>query len=152
VSGRPLGVAWAPLLKTYTPKKAPKGIRAANPERVAKMEEKNFGKHAAYIRSLPCVVADKAHRSVRTPCEGKVQASHLVTRKMGGCGSDRFSLFPACLRHHEEQEGNTGDFQAAYGFDLAVLVEHYTLADPYGVTAEEKDAARERLRRLHEPR
>jgi hypothetical protein len=149
---RAIGEAGQPLAKSYRQPKAPKPLRKENPERSAKMEEKNFGRHGAWIRTQPCVVAAHSHPAVRTSCGGPIMACHLIPRGMGGCNSDRFSLFPACLIHHDEQEGHTAEFQAMYGLDLSVLVEHYNLADPIGVTEEEKEAARLRLGVLNEPR
>lgn len=147
---RPLGQPGVPLVKVFRQPSAPKPLRKINPERAAKMEERNFGEHGAWIRRQPCVVAAKAHPSLRTDCAGRIAACHLAPRKMGGCGGDRFSLFPACEGHHAEQEGRTSTFQETYELDLAALVEAYNLADP-SLSDEEREAARLRLAKLNEP-
>jgi hypothetical protein len=149
-TGRAIGEAGPPLLKTYSQPRPPKPLRPVNPARRARLEERNFGPHGAWIRTQPCVVATYVHPSLRTDCGGDVRAAHLVPRGMGGCGGDRFSLFPACDVHHGEQEGRTAEFQTLYGLDLAVLVEHYNLADSRGITEDEREAARLRLGALNE--
>jgi hypothetical protein len=151
LTSRAIGEAGLPLDKVYRQPSAPKPLRAVNLERRAKLEARNFGPHGTYIRLQPCVVQVHAHPNLRTECQGRIMAAHLVPRGMGGCNGDRFSLFPACAFHHGEQEGHTAEFQATYQLDLAVLVEVYNLAD-LSLTDEERDAARERLRVLRKPR
>jgi len=141
-AGKPLARR-APLpkatsrLETSRPRrKTP--LRQVNPERAAKMEARNFGPHAKWIRRQPCVVSG---------CRSKAQACHLEPRKMGGCGSSWRSLFPACFEHHREQEGKTSQFETRYGLRLAVIVEQMILADSWP-SEDEKAAARERLTAL----
>lgn len=149
---RAIGQVGAPLLKTYRQPKPKAPLKKVNHVRVARLEERNFSAHGAWIRLQPCVVATHAHPTLRIPCMGSVGAAHLVCRGMGGCNGDRFSLFPACELHHAEQEGKTAEFQALYELDLAALVEAYNLADLVNLTDEEREAARLRLRVLNEPR
>jgi hypothetical protein len=152
MSTRPLGVPGEPLLKTYRQPRAPKPMARVNADRAARLEVRNYGPHGAWIRQQSCVVAVHAHPTLRIPCLGQIVAAHLVPRGMGGCNGDRFSLFPACELHHAEQEGKTADFQALYDLDLAILVEHYNIADLVNLTDDEREAARLRLMVLNEPR
>jgi hypothetical protein len=149
---RPLGVAGTPLLKTFTQKRPPTPLKKVNIERAARLEERNFGPHGDWIRLQPCVVESRAHPTLRIPCVGRIVAAHLVPRGMGGCGGDRFSLFPACELHHDEQEGRTAEFQELYDLDLSMLVEAYCIADLINLTDDEREAARLRLAVLNEPR
>jgi hypothetical protein len=148
---RPLGVPGEPLPKVFRLPKVKKGLRPRNPERAARLEERNFGEHGAFIRLRPCIVHTHVHPSLQTPCLGQIVAAHLVPRGMGGCNGDRFSLFPACVGHHGEQEGRTAEFQETYQLDLAALVETFNLADP-SLSDEEREAARLRLAVLSESR
>lgn len=143
---------WAGFLeKPIRVRKAPKPLRSVNPERRARLHERNFGAHGDFIRLQSCVIQEHVHPNLRTPCHGPVECAHLHPRQMGGCGGDRFSTFPACSGHHREQEGNTAAFQERYGLDLAILVEVYNLRDS-GLTDEERESARLRLVTLKEPR
>jgi len=149
---RAIGEAGPPLEKSYRKPRTPKPLKAVNPERRAKLEERNYGPHAAWVRLQPCVVQSHVHPSLRTSCNGIVQAAHLICRGMGGCKGDKFSLFPACAKHHAEQEGKLAAFQARYDLDLAVLVEAYCIQDIRNLTEEEREAARGRLEVLRAAR
>jgi hypothetical protein len=117
-------------------------LRKVNPERRARLRARNFGDHASFVRSLSCVV-NLAPVELRTPCYGELEAAHLRTRGMGGCGGDWRQLFPACRGHHEEQEGRTPRFEERYQLDLGLLVNAYIVADP-GAAKQEQAAALER--------
>ena len=148
---RAVGEAGPPILKPVRIKTAPKPMNKVNPERRALLHERNYGAHGDFIRTLPCIVS-RVHPSVRTACEGRVVCAHFDARGMGGCGGDRFSTFPCCVGHHDEQ-GAIGitSFQERYDLDLALEVEAFNLADP-GLTDDEREAARLRLQRLREAR
>lgn len=150
-AGRAIGEAGEPMPKTYRVRRGPVRMKQVNAERRAKMEERNFGDHGAFVRLRRCVVDEHVHPTLKTPCGGRIVACHLIPRGMGGCKGDRFSLFPACELHHLEQEGHTAEFQETYGLDLALLVEIYNLLDK-GLTEDEHDAAAARLAKLREPR
>jgi hypothetical protein len=151
MTDRAVGEVGPYLAKSVRVKKGPRPMNKVNRERQAKMEERNFGDHGAWIRLRRCVVDEHAHPTRKIPCMGRIVACHLVPRGMGGCNGDRFSLFPACELHHSEQEGKTAEFQEAYDLDLAMLVEVYNLQDP-GLSEEEHDAAQRRLDVLRLPR
>lgn len=149
---RAIGESGPPLLKPVRLLKGKRPMKRVNPERKAALYERNYGAHGEFIRNQRCVVADRAYPMPRgTRCDGAVVPAHLVCRGMGGCNGDRFSLFPACEKHHAEQEGKTDEFQARYGLDLAILVEVYNLMDK-GLLPEEREAAERRLAKLREPR
>lgn len=66
-----------------------------NAKRRARLEARNFGPHARWVRSLPCHTCKRPPRS---------QASHAKPRGMGGCGGDRKELFPQCAKCHRLYE------------------------------------------------
>lgn len=108
----------------------------------------DFGAHADFVRSLPCIVR-RVHPRLRTPCFGLVVACHFQSR---GAGGDRFSLFPACQGHHQEQhQVGIVSFQELYELDLAREVEEICLEDPE-LSEDEREAARLRLAALGEHR
>jgi hypothetical protein len=148
---RAIGEIGEYLEKPVSLKKGPLPMKKVNEERRAKLEERNFGQHGAWIRTRRCVVEEHAHPTLKIPCMGRIVACHLIPRGMGGCNGDRFSLFPACELHHSEQEGRTAEFQGLYALDLALLVEDYNLLDP-SLTDDEREAARRRRALLKEPR
>lgn len=133
--------------KPRTVRKAPKPMNAVNRERAAETYEKDFGKHAEFVRGLPCIIK-RVHSTLRTPCRGLPVAAHFKSR---GAGGDRFSLFPACEGHHDEAHGGIVTFQERYELDLSVEVEACCLADPQ-LNEEEREAAEHRLAKLREPR
>ncbi|HSF40349.1 MAG TPA: hypothetical protein VLT87_11195 [Thermoanaerobaculia bacterium] len=105
-----------------------KKIKKSNPERKAKKYERNFGSHADFIRSLGCAVEE---------CPNASQAAHVVSRKMGGCGGDRFDLVPLCGEHHPRQEryrhnpeGRLTAFEVEHGLNLRALRRALVVADP----------------------
>lgn len=75
-----------------------KRINPRNPKRAQESYERNYGSRADWVRQQPCLVAGLCgHR-----CVGKVQAAHVVARKMGGCGGDRRKQVPLCSAAHRE--------------------------------------------------
>lgn len=128
-------------------REAPAPINPINRERAMDAYEQDFGKHAEYIRSLPCIIK-RLHPTLRTECQGFTVAAHFKSR---GAGGDRFSLFPACEGHHLEAHEGIVTFQERYELDLAIEVEVLCIADPQ-LTEEEREAAELRLAKLREPR
>ena len=116
----------APIARSPMKRRA-KPIPNRNPARRAKLFERNFGDHGAFIRARPCVVPGcKA-----TP----IQAAHVRARGMGGCGGDKRDLVPLCSSHHGEQEGRTEWFGAKYSIDLHQIAaglwrDHYPEGEP----------------------
>jgi hypothetical protein len=113
-------------------------IQKSNPERRAKKFARNFGDHADFIRSLGCAVED---------CEGASQAAHVISRKMGGCGGDRFDLVPLCRDHHPKQEryrhnpeGRLTAFEVEHGLSLRALRRVLVVADPGQEPSEQIEA------------
>jgi hypothetical protein len=110
-------------------------IRRSNAIRRGKMFKRNFGDHAEFIRSLDCAVE---------ACPGPSQAAHVVSRKMGGCGGDRFDLVPLCAEHHPKQEryrhnpeGRLTAFEVEHGLNLRALRRVLVVADPSMEPAEQ---------------
>jgi hypothetical protein len=93
-------------------------MKRSNPERRAKIYDRNYGEggrrgHA--VRAMPCVCEGHG-------CWGKMEACHLRPRGLGGCNGDKRELFPACTKHHREQEGRTAAFEERYSLDLREIV------------------------------
>jgi len=83
-------------------------LHAVNPERKAKLYERNYGEKADWIRSLPCLVCGAR------PCD----AAHVKSRGAGGTSAD---LVPLCHAHHMEQHAiGVCTFEARYDVDLTL--------------------------------
>jgi hypothetical protein len=95
-------------------KRTSKPLPAVNRKRRAKLTARQFGDHAEYIRSLPCVI-----RGMDAGECGPSEAAHVRSRGAGGTAAD---LVPLCLRHHAEQHV-TGieTFQERYEIDLRAI-------------------------------
>ncbi len=102
-------------------RKRSKPIRRVNPERKAKLHERNFGKRKEAIWAMPCLVAEAL--GTTSQCWGRIEAAHAKGRKMGGCGGDRRWLVPLCTRHHEEAGERRGSKRAAFEekYDLDLI-------------------------------
>jgi hypothetical protein len=100
------------------------GVRPVNRARRARLYERNFGAYSDFIRSLPCAVPGCLRRDI--------EAAHVVTRKMGGCGGDKTNLVPLCGPHHREEEGHLDEFNAKHGTNLRACAAH--LWATYGAT------------------
>lgn len=99
-------------------------INPINRVRRAWKFQRNFGPHAEWIRSLPCVLTGRG-------CSGPVEAAHAVARGMGGCKGSRKDLVPLCCGHHEQQERGFETFERAYSIDLSALAAGYWARSPY---------------------
>lgn len=124
-------------LETARPqRKAP--IRRANPERLARLEKRNFGPHGEFVRKLPCLVPE---------CGRPAERAHLRPRGMGGCKGDWRELINLCAAHHRGargQEGRTAAFEAEHRLSLAAARDVLIVADPWPNEAD-KQAALHRL-------
>jgi len=81
-------------------------IRSVNRGRREVASARNYGAQhpltgmtrADAIRAMPCLAAGRAgHR-----CRTRVQAAHVVPRRMGGCGGDRHHQAPLCADAHRD--------------------------------------------------
>jgi hypothetical protein len=94
-------------------KRVSKPLPAVNRKRKAKLTARQFGDHAEYIRSLPCVCRG-------ADC-GPSEAAHVRSRGAGGTAAD---LVPLCRRHHAEQHAVGVDtFQARHNLDLRAIAD-----------------------------
>ncbi len=74
--------------------------------------------YAAYIRSRPCVIAD------RHACAGRVEAASLKKSNHRAPGESGVGhIVPLCTQAHAEQEGATEWFELEYGIDLAPIAQ-----------------------------
>jgi len=113
-------------LKARTPLKRKTPLKAKGKERFPKKINRPL---RVVIRGLWCVVP--THSTRPTPCgfyaeRPGIEACHLEPKARGK--GDDYQLFPACPRHHDEQEGRTAEFEAKYGLDLTQLAHDYTQA------------------------
>lgn len=96
-------------IKRHTP------MRRTNPERRARLYAHNFGEHADFVRSLPCLV---------TGCSRPAEAAHARARGMGGAKGSWRDLVPLCRAHHiEAGEARTSQrhaFEVRHGVSLTV--------------------------------
>jgi hypothetical protein len=107
------------------PQKAKTRVRAVNPKRKAQRFARDFGDHADFIRSLPCVVG--------AGCTGGIEAHHEPPRGSGGRRSD---LVPVCTGHHRERHSKGRPaFELRYGLDLKA-----TAARLWGVSPHNDDS------------
>lgn len=85
-------------------------LRRVNPERRAKLRERQFGPHATRIRALPCCVCGADPPS---------DPAHIRSRGAGGTSRD---LVPLCRRCHREQHAaGIETFQRDHDVDLVDL-------------------------------
>jgi hypothetical protein len=91
-------------------------VNPVNRARRARLHERNFGDHAAWVRSHGCLV-----------CKGPAEAAHVIPRKMGGCGGDKTVLVPLCSDHHREQEGK----KVCFDLDLLVVAADLWATSPH---------------------
>lgn len=119
-----------PLRPSVQPLRRKARLRPFNPERRARLYERNFGTYSDFIRLLPCAVPDCQRRDI--------EAAHVVKcRGMGGCNGDKTGLAPLCGSralpgHHQEQEGRTTVFELKHRIDLRGLARF--LWREYGAT------------------
>lgn len=108
-------------------------LRPVNPERKTAAFLRAYGEvHHHFVRGHPCVVLADAEPAKRTRCRGPVEAAHAVGRGMGGARGDKRDLFPACRRHHNEQDGREPCPNGGVGREA--FVESYGV-DPIEVAA-----------------
>lgn len=99
------------LARTGGPKRG-KGVNPVNRERRAKLREKQFGRHADFIRSLACVAQGSY-------CKGRIEVAHVKSRGAGGTAKD---TVPMCWAHHKLQHWLGRDtFERMQGLDLAAI-------------------------------
>lgn len=98
-------------------------IARKNPERRAKMFERNFGERGDPVRAMMCLAS--GHRS--DPCSGPIQACHAIARGMGGVKGDRRCLVPLCAKHHrasgEHGTSQREAFEKKHKIDLVAEAE-----------------------------
>jgi len=93
-----------------TPLRRHTRVKPVNPERKAKLFERNFGDKAEWIREQPCEVTGA------DPLAWKIDAAHAKARGMGGCGGDKRDLVPLVwFVHVAFDEASDGDFLKRYG-------------------------------------
>lgn len=118
-------------------------IRAANPERRAKLEAEQFGAHAELIRALPCAFCNPGSyrdaAQVRRTVEqhrgnaGLVRVSEAMHVRSCAAGGTSADLVPGCGTHHRTDRlsfhnlGRLG-FAALHGSDLSTLARWITAA------------------------
>lgn len=101
-----------------------KRVRRRNEERATEKYDRNYGARADAVREMPCVARARAGvvRPAEMDCRGQIAAAHARARGMGGAKGDRFDLFPACAKHHDEAgEARTSQrrrFEERYGLQL----------------------------------
>ncbi|MEM6704651.1 MAG: hypothetical protein AAF690_18170 [Acidobacteriota bacterium] len=82
-------------LRRKAPLRRSSRINPVNTRRRKKLQKRNFGRHAEWIRQMPCAL---------TGAPGPSDPHHTVRRGMGGCGGDRSTLVPLSREAHEEVE------------------------------------------------
>ncbi len=101
-----------------------KRVRPRNGERAAESYDRNYGERAGAVREMPCVARARPGvvRMASADCRGAIVAAHARARGMGGAKGNRFDLFPACAKHHDEAgERGTSQrsrFEERYGLQL----------------------------------
>lgn len=96
-----------------------KRVNPFNRERSKKKHGRNFGEYAVWIRMQPCIVC-----GTRT----QIQAAHMKSRGMGGCGGDKRHLLPLCyLCHHDETINGRGWLESETGLDLRLECKKYRI-------------------------
>lgn len=101
-------------------------IRSKGESRFPKRRHKPY---RDFIKGLSCAVFIHGTKTATSsacgtqPCRYKIEACHLIPKARGS--DDRGNLWPGCAVHHDEQEGNTADFEARHSLDLAALVLEY---------------------------
>lgn len=103
-------------------------LRPVDPKRAARKRERNFGPHAAWIKTLPCLVTGRYG----------VDPAHIEARGMGGCGGDKTKLVPLCRADHRRQEGRTEAYEAETGLDLYAASAILWAFGPHGAEMHER--------------
>lgn len=111
---------------------AARRIRPVNPERRATSYDRNYGgpdgRHADYIRSLPCACRGRSSLPEHD-CRGRTEAAHEDARAMGGCGGGWADIGPLCRVHHREAgERRTSQreaFEARYEISLRRVADEH---------------------------
>lgn len=99
-------------LKRKKPLARKRRLRQRDAKRLRKLQEKQFGDHATYIRSLPCCACNRCPPS---------EPAHVKSRGAGGTAKD---LVPMCAYHHRKQHGlGIATFQRLYQIDLRGLAD-----------------------------
>jgi hypothetical protein len=97
-------------------------IAPVNRARKKRLHAEQFGPadFQAFIRSQPCVIAD------RGGCEGPVEIAHVVSRGAGGGWAS--NVVAMCRQHHAKQHAlGVQTFEQRYGISLhyeAGRIEH----------------------------
>jgi len=94
-------------LRRFTPLVSVTRIAPVNPDRKAKLREKQFGSRAARVADMACCVCGNA---------GPSDAAHVKSR---GAGGTKDHLVPLCRAHHIQQHAwGIETFISRTGVDL----------------------------------
>lgn len=74
--------------------------------------------YRAHIRSLPCLLMQLGHWHTCGTRPGRLHTEAAHVKPWGSSRVDRRNLWPACPKHHDEQEGRSKAFEARYSVDL----------------------------------
>lgn len=86
-------------------------VKRENRKRKKQLWERNFGEKSLWIVTLNCEVTD-----VVAEDGWKIDAAHMKTRGMGGCGGDKAALVPLAHGAHKDfDEMSEAKFGAKYG-------------------------------------